>query len=217
VDGPIGTLAEVIELPRGQIGEIIVGGPNVTQHYDALPEATARAKVLWTDTPLSESKGRRGSVWDRDAPNKNSLRLHRMGDCGYLDEEGRLWFCGRVAERVQTDGGRTLYTEPCEQVFRAHPQVARCAFIGLGAGGAQTTAAAQTPALVVQPRSPNLSKMEQAALVRELRQLALAHEHTAQIERFYFHPNFPVDVRHNAKIHRLTLARWATTARAFHA
>jgi len=231
VDGPIATLADVRELPRGQIGEILVGGPNVTQDYDALPEATARAKVLWTDTPLSESKGRSGPVCDRDAsPNKERPRLHRMGDCGYLDEAGRLWFCGRVAERVQTAGGDecaslggdTLYTEPCEQVFRAHPQVARCALIGLSPAGAKslggepTEATSQTPALVVQPRSPNLSKPERETLARELRELALAHVHTAQIERFYFHSDFPVDVRHNAKIHRLTLARWAATARAFH-
>ncbi len=33
------------------------------------------------------------------------------------------------------------------------------------------------------------------------------HPATAMIEVFFFHPQFPVDVRHNAKIHRLTLAR----------
>jgi len=229
VDGPISTLADVREVPRGQVGEIIVGGPNVTQHYDALPEATARAKVA---VEVNESEGRSGPVCDRDAsPNKNSPRLHRMGDAGYLDEDGRLWFCGRVVERVRTAsgdecgglGGGTLYTEPCEQVFRVHPQVARCALIGLAqrggslCDGVPSSAAFQIPALVVQPRSPNLSKPEQAALARELRELALGHTHTAQIERFYFHPDFPVDVRHNAKIHRLALARWAEGARAFSA
>jgi len=228
VDGPIANLSEVRELPRGQIGEIIVGGPNVTQHYDSLPEATARSKISLSGTlPKDEELGRADNeaaalVANEPHAKKKSLRLHRMGDCGYLDEAGRLWFCGRVAERVQTDGGSTLYTEPCEQVFRAHPQVARCALIGIGpvlgkppVGAHLTPAASQIPALVVQPRSPDLSKAEREALVSELRQLALAHAHTAQIERFYFHPNFPVDVRHNAKIHRLTLARWATTARAF--
>jgi len=233
VDGPIATLAEVRELPRGQIGEILVGGPNVTQDYDALPEATVRAKVAVADRSIwrsvvaaSSEQVCDGATVDTPptsavAPNKTSPRLHRMGDAGYLDEAGRLWFCGRVAERVQTAGGRTLYTEPCEQVFRAHPQVARCALIGLSPasakdlGGEQTSATSQTPALVVQPRTSNLSKPERESLARELRQLALAHDHTAQIERFYFHSNFPVDVRHNAKIHRLTLARWAATARAF--
>ena len=126
---------------------------------------------------------------------------HRMGDCGTFDVSGRLWFCGRKVERVLTAAG-PLFTEPCERVFRAHPQVARCALIGLGVPGNQL------PALVVQPAA-KLSALAQEPFARELRQLAAAHPQTAAITRFYFHKNFPVDVRHNAKIHRLTLARWA--------
>ena len=49
------------------------------------------------------------------------------------------------------------------------------------------------------------------AFAQELRALAQQHPHTAAIRRFFFHPSFPVDVRHNAKIHRLTLATWAAT------
>jgi hypothetical protein len=50
---------------------------------------------------------------------------------------------------------------------------------------------------------------------RELRELALQFEHTSSIRTFYFHRQFPVDVRHNAKIHRLVLARWAAGAKGF--
>jgi hypothetical protein len=69
----------------------------------------------------------------------------------------------------------------------------------------------QQPAIVVEPKSRAVmrSGTEQQALARALRQLALGHPHTAPIHRFYFHPHFPVDVRHNAKIDRLALARWA--------
>jgi acyl-coenzyme A synthetase/AMP-(fatty) acid ligase len=126
-----------------------------------------------------------------------------MGDCGYIDAAGRLWFCGRKAERVETAAG-PLYTEPCEQVFRTHPRVTRCALIGLGPRGAQR------PAIVIEGEFA-----DPQALARELRALALAHPHTAAIDTFYFHPAFPVDVRHNAKIHRLTLATWATTAKGY--
>ena len=134
-----------------------------------------------------------------------------MGDTGYLDPAGHLWFCGRKAERVETATG-TLHTEPIEQIFRAHPQVARCALIALG----DRATRAQTPALVIQPADKNLARSTRPAhaaaraqLAAELRALAEAHPHTQQITRFYFHPNFPVDVRHNAKIHRLALAKWA--------
>jgi acyl-CoA synthetase (AMP-forming)/AMP-acid ligase II len=171
------------ELPNGETGEIIVSGPMVTRTYDALPLATAAAKITDGDT-----------LW------------HRMGDCGYLDPAGRLWFCGRKVECVTTPSG-PLFTEPCEQVFRHHARATRCALIGLG------TAGKQQPALVVETEIGD--RREAHALAGELRALARAHPHTADINLFFFHPNFPVDVRHNAKIHRLTLARWTATATGF--
>jgi hypothetical protein len=56
-----------------------------------------------------------------------------------------------------------------------------------------------------------------AELAAELRTLALGHPHTSGIRTFYFRSHFPVDVRHNAKIHRLALAKWAATAKAHRA
>jgi acyl-CoA synthetase (AMP-forming)/AMP-acid ligase II len=183
-DQPIATLDSGTGLPSGSIGEIIVRGPVVTKEYDALPEATAAAKIADPERP--------GGVW------------HRMGDCGTLDDAGRLWFLGRKAERVETPGG-TMFTEPCEQVFRAHARARRCALIGVGS----------EPALVVET-TPGGAR-DAAQLASELRSLALGHSHTAGIRTFYFRAHFPVDVRHNAKIHRLALATWATTAKAHRA
>jgi olefin beta-lactone synthetase len=182
-DEPVATFAQVCELPRGEIGEIVVRGPVVSKHYDALPAADAQAKIA--DGP---------AIW------------HRMGDCGYLDVDGRLWFCGRKVERVETEAG-PLHTEPCEQVFRAHPRVARCALIGL------RERSRQRPAIVVE--SDTRDSRACRAFARELRLLALEYEHTRAIKVFFFRRKFPVDVRHNAKIHRLALARWAATAKGY--
>jgi hypothetical protein len=44
-------------------------------------------------------------------------------------------------------------------------------------------------------------------LIEELEVLGAQHEHTREIRTFFFEKAFPVDVRHNAKIHSLTLAR----------
>ncbi len=180
-DDPVNCFTEDEVLSAGEIGEIIVSGPTTTKAYDALPEATTAAKLQGPD----------GRIW------------HRMGDVGYLDEQNRLWFCGRKAERVQTASGKTLYTDPCEAVFNTHPKVFRTALIGLGPQGRQQ------PALVVEPFPEDYPKGHKAqqAMVDELRALAQAHPHTQDIETFFFCRKFPVDVRHNAKIHRLTLAR----------
>jgi acyl-coenzyme A synthetase/AMP-(fatty) acid ligase len=126
-----------------------------------------------------------------------------MGDLGYLDGDGRLWFCGRKAERVETRQG-TLYTEQVEPVFNAHPAVARCALVGVGPDG-------HRPAIIVEAASPEAIATSplRRKLVRELRELGAAHAHTDNIRLAYLHPHFPVDARHNAKIHRLALARWA--------
>lgn len=186
-DAPLATENDFTEVPAGEIGEFIVRGPVVTKAYDAQPEATARAKI-------AAAPGATTGLW------------HRLGDCGFRDESGRLWFCGRQAERVVTAAG-TLYTEPCEQVFRRHPRVARCALIGVGEPGRLRAA------LVVE--APEPTSTEARAFARELRALGAAHAHTAGIKIFYFRPVFPVDVRHNAKIHRLTLAQWARTERGY--
>lgn len=186
-DAPVASFADAREIPGGEIGEIIVRGPVVTKTYDALPEATASAKI--NSGP--------GAGW------------HRMGDLGYFDARGRLWFCGRKAERVETRQG-TLYTEQVEPVFNAHPAVARCALVGVGHD-------VHRPAIIVEPASREMVSTPslRRKLVGELRELGAAHAHTDNIRLAYLHPNFPVDVRHNAKIHRLALARWATSQQGY--
>jgi len=212
-DDPIATLEDAKELPAGEIGEIIVSGPVVTKEYDHNPTATTAAKIVSDQrSAVSNRSWSTSSLETRNPEPETEPRLravwHRMGDCGYLDRDGRLWFCGRKVERVETPSG-TLYTEPCERIFRGLPSITRCALIGLGPRGQQT------PALVVECLAEK--KSDHQAIARVLRTLAVAQPPTREISRFYFHPKFPVDVRHNAKIHRLTLARWAAKTRPIEA
>lgn len=187
VDEAIPTMKEAGAQPSGTVGEIIVRGPSVTREYDTMPEATAAAKIRSENDPTG--------VW------------HRMGDCGYFDDHRRLWFCGRKAERLETPTG-TLFTEQVEPFFRHHPGVERCALIGLGQRGSQL------PALVVERRRQDGGHTApDDAFARELAGLAREHPFASAVTKIFFHPSLPVDVRHNAKIHRLTLARWAATAR----
>jgi hypothetical protein len=55
---------------------------------------------------------------------------------------------------------------------------------------------------------PSESK-DRATFIAELRELGKKDPLTSRIEKFFFHPSFPVDARHNAKIFRDKLGRWA--------
>ena len=50
---------------------------------------------------------------------------------------------------------------------------------------------------------------DDATLTKELLSLGHAFPHTRTIQRLLFHDDFPVDIRHNAKIFREKLAVWA--------
>lgn len=124
---------------------------------------------------------------------------HRIGDVGYLDAQGRFWYCGRKSHRVET-AQATLYTECCEAVFNELPGVKRTALVGVGPRGRQT------PAIVFETAGDSV---DQAKLAKQLREVAQRFDHTRGINQFLPHSPFPVDVRHNAKINREQLAKWA--------
>jgi acyl-CoA synthetase (AMP-forming)/AMP-acid ligase II len=176
VEGPITSWEDATLLPGGETGEIVVRGPVVTHAYDNNPDENLVAKI-------ADGSG----FW------------HRMGDMGYQDEKGRLWFCGRKAHRVMTAAG-IMYTVPCEAIFNEHPEVKRTALVGVGKQGEQL------PVLVVELAG---GKKPADRIIDELRQLASGNVLTSSIATFLFHPSFPVDIRHNAKIFREKLAVWA--------
>ncbi|MEE8408892.1 MAG: fatty acid CoA ligase family protein [Myxococcota bacterium] len=176
-DEPIELWSDDLELSQGEIGEIVVKGPMVTQAYYNRERSTALAKIQ----------------------DGQAIR-HRMGDLGYFDEQGRLWFCGRKAHRVELDDG-TLFTVMCEGIFNTHPQVNRCALVGVECNGHRV------PVICVELESD--ASARDAWFPGELRELALKHDLTRGIAHFLVHSGFPVDIRHNAKIDRYDLARWA--------
>lgn len=176
-DHPIADWDESLLLPAGEIGEITVKGPVVSPAYFGRETSTALAKI----------RGEGGEFY------------HRMGDVGWKDTEGRLWFCGRKSHRVTTPEG-PLFTIPCEAVFNAHPKVRRTALVGVGPAGYQT------PALCVELKK---DAHYNNALTAELLELGGARENTKRIKTVLYHPGFPVDIRHNAKISREKLAEWA--------
>lgn len=178
-DEPIYCWDESLRVPTGKIGEIIVQGAQVTRGYYNRPDADHLSKIADPET---------GSFF------------HRMGDLGGRDEDGRVWFCGRKSHRLETESG-TLFTIPCEAVFNTHPRVFRTALVGVGAPGEAR------PVLCVELEKG--LKADKDAVRVELLAIARDHIHTHAIDTILFHPAFPVDIRHNAKIFREKLAVWA--------
>ncbi len=127
--------------------------------------------------------------------------IHRMGDVGWMDQKDRIWFCGRKSHRVITATG-TLFTIPCESLFNSHPQVFRSALVGIG------PPPQQEPAICIELHKSDDAK-NRAQLEKELLEIAAANELTNGIKTILFHKAFPVDIRHNSKIFREKLARWA--------
>ena len=150
------------------------------------PTVTQRYDELPSATKLSKIEDK-GFFW------------HRMGDMGWMDEAAFLWFCGRKAERVTTDEG-ILETVCCEAIFNQLDSVSRSALIDLGQGRA---------GIVIEPEADCYPQTQDAveSFKKKLRDCALGDPLTASIQNFFFRKAFPVDVRHNAKIHRLSLAK----------
>lgn len=182
-DGPVTSLEELQECATGNVGEILVQSPSTTREYFRRPEATAAAKIPDADGH---------SFW------------HRMGDVGYFDSAGRLWFCGRKAHIVETEHGR-MFPVCCEAIINGHSDVYRSALVGVG------ETPRQTPVVVVEPEAGRFPASPSAVetFTQGLRQLAADNSLTESIETFLFHKSLPVDVRHNTKIKREELAVWA--------
>jgi acyl-CoA synthetase (AMP-forming)/AMP-acid ligase II len=164
-DGPILSVGSEPAVPVGEVGEICVRGGVVTRSYHNRQDATNVSKI-----------GEGESPW------------HRMGDLGYLDTEGRLWFCGRKAETVFTANG-PIFTDRIECRFSGQGRFPRVALVGIGPEGRAE------PVLLIEGEKDEALRTEARTI--------------SGIADVRFHPRFPVDRRHNAKIHRLDLAKWA--------
>ncbi|WP_300483700.1 olefin beta-lactone synthetase [Shewanella sp.] len=188
---------DALQLNNGEIGEIVVQGPMVSQSYYLNNSQHASQ---------NESQGKRATaaakIWDSAT---NTVR-HRMGDLGYLDDQCRLWMCGRKAHRVDaTRNGifaKRYYSIPCERIFNTHPNVKRSALVGV-------KVANEIEPLICIELDQSLVCNKSQQLYQDLIAIAEQFAQTQGIRRFLIHPDFPVDVRHNAKIFREKLAVWA--------
>ena len=92
-----------VEVPRGEIGEILVRGPMVMKGYYNQPELTAKAvRDGWMHT----------------------------GDAARMDEDGFVYIVDRIKDMIVT-GGENVYSAEVENAVHEHPGVAMCAVVGI--------------------------------------------------------------------------------------
>ncbi len=99
---------DAIQVPRGQVGELIVAGEHVCRDYYNNTEAFSRAKI----------RDERGVVW------------HRTGDLGRIDDKKYLWIVGRIHNAIQR-GGEYIFPVRAEIVLKKLGFVKVGAFLGM--------------------------------------------------------------------------------------
>ncbi len=174
-DDAIPTWDAALALPPGELGELVIGGLQVSPEYKDAPDANVASKI-------------------RDGHRV----LHRTGDLGYVDERGRVWFCGRKAHRLETERG-LLGADAIEGIFNGEAAVFRTAALPVGERGRQRVA------LVVELRPDRAWTPE---LEAALRARAAGTPVEGLLAAVLPHPGLPTDARHNSKIRREDLTAW---------
>ena len=91
------------DLPSGQVGEVLLNGPNTVLEYFRQPEVSAQAFI---------------GKW------------FRTGDLGYLDEDGEVFIVDRKKDII-IRGGANIYPREVEEAICKHPGVSEAAVIGV--------------------------------------------------------------------------------------
>jgi olefin beta-lactone synthetase len=189
-DEPITSIDEAEELPPGEIGELIVRGPQVSPEYVTRRDANTIAKI--------------GDV--RPVEHTSSVsNWHRAGDVGYFDAHGRFWYCGRKSQRVETASG-PMFTECVEAIFNRHPDVTRAALVGIGLPNDQL------PVVAIQFNDRiRITRYSGRDAFADFQSLAEKIASPSIPLDWLDFDDMPVDIRHNAKINR----EWLRGSTAF--
>jgi acyl-CoA synthetase (AMP-forming)/AMP-acid ligase II len=173
-DEPIPYWSDSLRVPDGSVGEIVAAGPTISQAYVRLDRANALAKI-------------------RDG----GTVLHRMGDLGRIDAEGRLWFCGRKSDRIETDDA--LLLPVCgEAMLAENPDVFQAALIRVEDDPRRPVVAS----LRLEP-----GRRLDGALVAKLETLVEDTDWAGRIDLYLQCTKIPTDTRHNSKIRREDLTQ----------
>ena len=166
-------------------------------------EAGVTGEILVTAPHVKESYDR---LWLTQRDSVRTAGWHRTGDVGHFDAAGRLWVEGRLAH-VVTAPGAVVTPVGAEHAIESLDDVGLAAVVGVGPSGTQAVVAVVEtvpPARRAGPAAPQL-----AGRVRDA-----ARQAGVSVSAVLVVPSQPTDIRHNAKIDRTRLSRWASAVLA---
>lgn len=162
-------------------------------------EVGVTGEILVSAPHVKESYDR---LWLIQQESASLPRWHRTGDVGHFDAAGRLWVEGRLAH-VVTAPGAVVTPVGAEQAIERLECVRLAAITGVGPAGTKAVVAVVEtvpPARKAGPAAPQLAGRVRGA----------ALEAGVKVSAVLVVPAQPTDIRHNAKIDRTRLSRWAS-------
>lgn len=154
----------------GEVGEILVSGDHVLKQYIDNPGANRENKIPRENVAATKA------VW------------HRTGDCGYIDEQGRLWLTGRIKDVIDFQNA-SLQPYPIEKALDQLSGIVRSAMIQ------------HLDQLFVFIQEDSQAVLAQE---KEISQVLSEHLFSVGLEKIQLVTinEMPVDGRHNSKIDR---------------
>ncbi|WP_090596166.1 alpha/beta fold hydrolase [Auraticoccus monumenti] len=202
------TLDEIDEVGAGE--GVCVGRPRpgVTMRVAPLPRTPDGEDGDPVDTPgvtgelwvtAAHVKERYDRLWATQHEATPGPRWHRTGDVGHLDEQGRVWVEGRRVHVVHGPDG-PVTPVGIEQRVETLDDVRQACVAGVGPAGTQQVVVV----LVPEPGVAVDGVVAPPGLAAEVRRVA-----GTDIAAVLCAPALPVDIRHQSKIDRTAVSRWA--------
>ena len=139
---------------------------------------------------------------------------HRTADVGHVDAEGRVWIEGRLQHVLTTPDGPLAPGGP-ERIVDTLGPVRRSAVVGTGPAGTQAVVVVVEAAVPANRPARRPGHHRDGRPKQGLAPTALAASVRAALDPLpvaavLVADQVPTDIRHNSKIDRPRVARWAT-------
>ncbi len=174
VDLDIRNTNDYSEIGEYKVGEIYINSKMTSKQYFENEDANKKSKL-----------------------DKSGKLYHFIGDLGYQDRWGRLWYLGRSSHVLKV-GSESIYSIEIEGLLNSHPKIEKSALVKVRD---------EVSVAIIVKEKKTMGDLEKEELFEELRVFGKNYPKVQLIKNFYVVDTFPVDTRHNIKIDRILLGK----------